>query len=236
MQSQNRGRRFPAAPVIIVSMSLQSAIPWRVALQQSPPPLRRLLSMLRKVVVGVNHHLMRGGEFSTGDLGNFHPALTQVVLSLISGLFGAVVGGAMSVWGSRTVLSTSMANLERAEVRRLRVQCLVNVSGWKFLGAALKPGHTPICTDADQSQSMFELNKVFTLWADDPEVLTKARDYYGDMNNRVRLFNLIRSMARTTMLNFDALSDQDIGSVFTITRPAIQTPAQEIYGPGTSVK
>jgi hypothetical protein len=76
MPSQNRGRRFPAAPVIIVSMSLQSAIPWRVALQQSPPPLRRLLSMLRKVVVGVNHHLMRGGEFSTGDLGNFHPALT----------------------------------------------------------------------------------------------------------------------------------------------------------------
>ena len=83
---------------------------------------------------------------------------------------------------------------------------------------------------------MFELNKVFTLWADDPEVLTKARDYYGDMNNRVRLFNLIRSMARTTMLNFDALSDHDIGSVFTINRPAIQTPAQEIYGPGTSVK
>ena len=80
MQSQNRGRRFPAAPVIIVSMSLQSAIPWRVALQQSPPPLRRLLSMLRKVVVGVNHHLIRGGEFSTGDLGNFHPALTIRVL------------------------------------------------------------------------------------------------------------------------------------------------------------
>jgi len=76
MQSQNRGRRSPAAPVIIVSMSLQSAIPWRVALQQSPPPLRRLLSMLRKVAVGVNHHLMRGGDFSTGDLGNFHPALT----------------------------------------------------------------------------------------------------------------------------------------------------------------
>jgi len=166
----------------------------------------------------------------------FGTDMPQVVLSLMSGLLGAVVGGAMSVWGSRTVLSTSMANLERAEARRLRVQCLVNVSGWKFLGAALKPGHTPICTDADQSQSMFELNKVFTLWADDPEVLTKARDYYGDINNRVRLFNLIRSMARTTMLNFDALSDQDIGSVFTITRPAIQTPAQEIYGPGTSVK
>ncbi len=33
--------------------------------------------MLREVVVGVNHHLMRGGEFSTGDLRNFQPALTK---------------------------------------------------------------------------------------------------------------------------------------------------------------
>ncbi|MDO9080919.1 MAG: hypothetical protein Q7U44_08950, partial [Desulfuromonadales bacterium] len=32
--------------------------------------------MLTDVVVGVNHHLMRGGEISTGGMGNFHPALT----------------------------------------------------------------------------------------------------------------------------------------------------------------
>lgn len=150
----------------------------------------------------------------------FGTDMPQALLSLVSVLLGAVVGGAMSVWGSRKVLSTSMANLERAEIRRLRVQCLVNISGWKFLGAAPKPGQTVMCTDADKSQSMFELNKVFTLWADDPEVLTKARDYYGDVNNRERLFNLIRSMAKTTMLNLDALSDHDIGSVFITTRPA----------------
>ena len=72
----NRGQRSPAAPAI-VSMSLRPAIPWRGALQQSPPPLGRLLSMLKEVVVGVNHHLMRGGEFSTGEMGNFQPALTE---------------------------------------------------------------------------------------------------------------------------------------------------------------
>jgi len=32
--------------------------------------------MLQKVVVGVNHRLLRGGESSTGEMGNFHPALT----------------------------------------------------------------------------------------------------------------------------------------------------------------
>ena len=61
----NRGQRIPLAPAI-VSMSLRPAIPWRVGLHQSPPPLRRLVSMLQEVLVGVNHHLMGGGEFSTG--------------------------------------------------------------------------------------------------------------------------------------------------------------------------
>ena len=72
----NRGQRSPAAPAI-VSMSMRPAIPWRAGLRQGPPPLGRLLSMLKEVVVGVNHHRMGGGEFSTGEMGNFHPALTE---------------------------------------------------------------------------------------------------------------------------------------------------------------
>jgi len=39
-----------------VSMSLQPAIPWRVALQQCPPPLRRPASECDKVVLSVNRH------------------------------------------------------------------------------------------------------------------------------------------------------------------------------------
>ena len=75
MGEQIRGGGQTPAPVI-VSMSLRSAIPWRVALQQSSPLLHRLCSMLTDGVVGVNHHLMRGGEFSIGRMGNFQPALT----------------------------------------------------------------------------------------------------------------------------------------------------------------
>lgn len=76
MEVQNRDQRSPAIPAI-VSMSLRPAIPWRVALQQSPPPLGRLSSMLKQVVESVNHHQIRGGEFSTGESGSFHPALTD---------------------------------------------------------------------------------------------------------------------------------------------------------------
>jgi hypothetical protein len=61
---------------LIVLMSLRPAIPWRVGLHQSPPPLHRPESMLNRPAETVNHHLPRAGEFSTGDLGNFQPALT----------------------------------------------------------------------------------------------------------------------------------------------------------------
>lgn len=85
MGELNRGLRWLPTPAI-VSMSLRPAIPWRVALQQSPPPLRRLLSMLQEVLVGVNHHLPGGGEFSTGEMGNFQPALTDWLFGSITNL------------------------------------------------------------------------------------------------------------------------------------------------------
>src|SRR3954468_24578315 len=64
------------APGLIVLMSLQPAIPWRVALQQSSPPLYRLDSMYHPSAETVNHHPARAGEFSTGTLGNFRSELT----------------------------------------------------------------------------------------------------------------------------------------------------------------
>ncbi len=73
---QHKGRGFNPAPFPSSAMSLGSAIPWQVALQQSLPPLYRPESLLYPLAETVNHHLAGAGEFSTGDLANSHPALT----------------------------------------------------------------------------------------------------------------------------------------------------------------
>src|SRR6185437_6805412 len=73
-----------SAPDPIVLMSLQSAIPWRGALLQCPPPLHRLVSIYHSPAKTVNHHLTRAGEFSTGIMGNFQPVLTRGLLRLHS--------------------------------------------------------------------------------------------------------------------------------------------------------
>lgn len=65
-----------SAPGPIVWMSLQPAIPWRVALLHCPPPLHRLVSVYHSPAETVNHHLARAGEFSTGIMRNFQPVLT----------------------------------------------------------------------------------------------------------------------------------------------------------------
>ena len=82
LRSRARERRLLPPPAFIVSMSLQPGIPWQVALQQRLPPLPRLLSMFNDSVVSFYHHLNRGGEFSTGDMGKIQPALTRGGTSL----------------------------------------------------------------------------------------------------------------------------------------------------------
>ena len=77
--SHDKGRGLDPAPFPSSAMSLGSAIPWRGALQHCPPPLHRPESMVYPPVETVNHHLTGAGELSTGDLRNFHPALTNLV-------------------------------------------------------------------------------------------------------------------------------------------------------------
>ena len=73
-----------SVPSLIVLMSLQPAIPWRVALLQCPPPLHRPDSIFHPPAETVNHHLTRAGEFSTGRMRNFQPELTEKALSTFS--------------------------------------------------------------------------------------------------------------------------------------------------------
>ena len=74
---KSQGEAFScSAPSLIVLMSLQPAIPRRVALLQCLPPLHRLDPMFHLPAGTVNHHLTRAGEFSTGRTRNFQPELT----------------------------------------------------------------------------------------------------------------------------------------------------------------
>jgi len=60
---------FRVQPPLIVWMSLRLAIPWRVALQQCPPPLHRLPSDCDKLALPVNRY---GDNSNIADPVNFN--------------------------------------------------------------------------------------------------------------------------------------------------------------------
>src|ERR1035441_4235369 len=120
----------------------------------------------------------------------------QVILSLVSGLLGAVVGGALTVWGSLKTLDRTIANLERAEIRRMRVECVVNLGGLRGLLGEGKH----VMAEADIAKLMFELNRIQLLWADNSDVLRAVRDYHEQPTNKDRLFALIRTAGADTRL------------------------------------
>jgi hypothetical protein len=45
---------------------------------ESPPPLYQPVSIFGPPAEAVNHHPAGAGEFSTGEMRNFHPALTKI--------------------------------------------------------------------------------------------------------------------------------------------------------------
>lgn len=149
--------------------------------------------------------------------------MAQVILSLISGLIGAVVGGALTVWGSLKTLNMTMSNLERAEIRRMKVECVVNLAGLRFIFSEARPGLVPIPADAEIVKLMFELNRIPILWADDAEVLKAVHDFHAEPTNKDRLFAIIRRTANTTSLHTSNLADADINAVFQLSRP-VQAP------------
>ena len=67
---KSQGEAFScSAPSLIVLMSLQPAVPWRVGLHQSLPPLHQPVSIFHPSAETVNHHLTGLGNFRPGRMG-----------------------------------------------------------------------------------------------------------------------------------------------------------------------
>src|SRR3954452_24324315 len=79
----------------------QPPIPQRVGLHRSPPPLQRPVSSSRQPAGNVNLHPNWVGEFSPGEMRNFHPALTLgAPVCFVPRVMGPIVRERLSNWSS----------------------------------------------------------------------------------------------------------------------------------------
>jgi hypothetical protein len=130
------------------------------------------------------------------------------VVTGVCTLLGALVGGKMAVRGAISAVERAVMTTEETEIRRLKVECLTNLTGLRFV---ITEGQSRL--DEYLSRAMFEMNKIAVLWSDDPEVLKNMRDFYAERSN-TRIVTLIRSMGKSTKFPLDSLSDADLTSVF----------------------
>ncbi len=118
------------------------------------------------------------------DLSNF--------INAASGLLGAIIGGSFTAWGAIKAVKMTSQDLESAEVRRQKVECLVSLSGLRFV---ISKGFS--APDEYKSRFMYQMNKIPFLWADDPEAMKNLRDFHAE-NTDDRFVLLLRNLGSTT--------------------------------------
>jgi hypothetical protein len=130
--------------------------------------------------------------------------MTGQLISFLTAVIGAIVGSTIGVLGAIWIFKKSTNELELVEIRRQKVECLVNIAGLRFVLSMGQPRREEYA-----SKLMFELNKIPILWSDDVATLSMLRDFNADRTND-RLFKLIRSLGETTKFPMQNLIDADI--------------------------
>jgi hypothetical protein len=133
------------------------------------------------------------------------------ILALTSGFVGAVSGGLLCAWGSVKAVRAAQRDLEFDEVRRQRVECLVNLMGLRFT----LTGQLSLASAEDKSRMMFELNRAVALWSDNASIiehLARIRTSSSVEN----ITRMLRLMSEGTSLSFMSLSEDDLSTPFQV--------------------
>jgi len=134
-------------------------------------------------------------------------ALLSNLINGVSGLLGALIGGSFTAWSAIKAVKMTSQDLESAEIRRQKVECLVSLSGLRFV-----IGKDLSVSDEYKSKFMYQMNKIPSLWADDSEVMKNLRDFHSE-NNNDRFVVLLKSLGHTTKIKTEKLSDADLRTV-----------------------
>jgi hypothetical protein len=139
--------------------------------------------------------------------------MSEVVISsaVIAGgaaILGAFVGGTATYLAAIKGLKMNSQAVESTEIRRQKVECVINLSGLKWV-----LGSYQLVPDEFKARFLFELNRISVLWSNDRDAMKSLRDFFVDRTNE-RLVSLVRSLCASISLPAEALSDAEIQNTF----------------------
>lgn len=140
--------------------------------------------------------------------------MNEVISSaLIAGgaaIFGAIVGGVAAYLAAIKGFKTNSEGVESAEIRREKVECIINLSGLKWVLASYQ-----LVPDEFKARFLFELNKISVLWSNDRETIRLLREFFDDRTNEY-LLSLLRRLCETVNLPAEELADSESKNIFSL--------------------
>ena len=133
--------------------------------------------------------------------------------ALIAGgaaIFGAIVGGVATYLAAVKGFRKNHEAIESAEVQRHKVECIINLSGLKWV-----LGSYQLVPDEFKSRFLFELNKISVLWSNDRETMRILREFFDDRTNEY-FVSLLRRLCESVELPVEELSDAEIKNIFSL--------------------
>jgi hypothetical protein len=116
------------------------------------------------------------------------------MMAAFIGFAGGVVAGAAAIYAAVLAVDRAFARLENTEIRRMKVACVVNLTGARFVLDKKAPH------PEDQARFNFELNKIPVLFADDEAVMSAYRLFAADPQTIEKIHPLIEALVRSVKI------------------------------------
>jgi hypothetical protein len=127
-----------------------------------------------------------------------------------AGILGAFIGGVVTYRTAIKGFMRSSQVAESAEIRRQKAECIINLSGLKWV-----LGSYQLVPDEFKARFLVELNKISLLWSDDRETIKSLRYFFADRTNE-SLVSLIQKLCVSVDLPAEDLGDAEIQNIFSL--------------------
>jgi hypothetical protein len=122
------------------------------------------------------------------------PELTSALIGFVAALIGAGIAGYMGIHAAVKAVDRGFDRLEHQEIRRMKVECVVNPAGARFVLDNRNPN------PEDQARFDVELNKIPVLFADDETVMRPYRLFASNPGDISNIYPVMESLTKAVKI------------------------------------
>ena len=122
------------------------------------------------------------------------PELASALIGLAGALIGAAIAGYAAIRAAVKAVDRGFDRLEYQEIRRMKVECVVNMAGARFVLDNQNPNYE------DHARFNIELNKIPVLFADNENVMRPYRLFACNPGDSSNIYPLMEALTKAVKI------------------------------------